>query len=406
MTNEPTDTTPEHSSPLSTPKKPFSPHPPFRRDQAVWKRAFFILIAVVVLLGAVSAGAVGNQLLRGGTISGQSLSLGTGKDGNQTVTQTESDIASVVDKVTPSVVSVTTSIKARSYYGTTDEQAAGTGILVSSDGYVITNNHVIDGASTVSVFDSNGDEYDNVKVIGRDPLNDIAFLKIDANKTFTAAEIGDSSTVKIGQQVVAIGNALGQYQNTVTSGIISGTGRPVTATDDNGSNGESLVDLLQTDASINPGNSGGPLLNLAGQVIGINSAVADANGIGFSIPINSEKGVLAGVLKDGKIERGYIGVNYLSITPDIARQYNLSVNEGAYVYTDQGSAIQSGGPGDKAGIKDKDIIQKVNDQTVGEQGGLSTLMGEYKPGDTVSLTILRDGKTITVQATLGTYSSN
>lgn len=364
-----------------------------------------ISVIILLVLVALGAGAFANRYLFSNTQPTNYVSTSTGQDGNKTVTQSESDIAAVAAKVGPSVVSVITSIRTNSFYGGS-QQAAGTGIIVSKDGYIMTNYHVIEGGSTVSVVDSDGNTYDEVEVIGRDPLNDVAYLKINSDKTFTPAEIGDSSTARIGQQVVAIGNALGQYQNTVTSGIISGTGRPVTASSENGSS-EDLTDLLQTDASINQGNSGGPLLNLAGQVIGINTAIADkANGIGFAIPINGEKGILAGVLATGKISRAYLGVNYLSVTPDIAKDYKLDVKEGAYVFADSGStAVDSEGPAGKAGVKDDDIIQKVNDQTVGKQGGLSTILGEYQPGDTVRLTILRDGKTITVDVTLGKYSA-
>ncbi|RYF27286.1 MAG: PDZ domain-containing protein, partial [Chloroflexi bacterium] len=184
----------------------------------------------------------------------------------------------------------------------------------------------------------------------------------------------------------------------------SGTGRPVSA--QSGSTVETLTDLLQTDAAINPGNSGGPLTNLQGQVIGINTAIAaDAQGIGFSIPINATKGMLKGVLANGKVERAYVGVNYVSVTPDIAKQEKLSVKSGAWVRADSGSAVVSGSPADKAGIKDGDIITKVNDIEVGDKGSVASLVAEYAPGDTVQLTLLRDGRTETVQLTLAAYQN-
>ncbi len=380
------------------------PHPRQPKKRS-WKIAFFVVLAVAILLGGLGTGATALWLFN--RVNGNSPSLVTsGQDGNKTVTQQESDIAAVASKVSPSVVSITTSVQTRSLNGTTSQQGAGTGIIISKNGYIITNNHVIEGSTNVTVIDNDGNTYKNVTVLGRDPLNDAAFLKIDANKTFTPAEIGDSSTVRIGQQVVAIGNALGQYQNSVTSGILSGTGRPVTASSEDGSSSENLVDLLQTDASINPGNSGGPLLNLAGQVIGMNTAVANnANGIGFAIPINSEKGVMEGVVANGKIQRSFLGVNYIGITPEIAAQYNLPVTTGAYVNNDQGPAVQSGSPGDKAGLKQGDIIQKVNGYTIGSQGGLSSILGQYKPGQNVTMNVLRDGKPVTLNATLGMYSS-
>lgn len=340
-------------------------------------------------------------------------------DGNKVVTQSEAQISSVVDKVSPSVVSIVSELSSSDssgsgiynylYGGNSNQtqEAAGTGIIVSSDGYIMTNEHVIDGATKVSVQLSNGTTYDNVNVIGRDPLNDLAFLKIPNVSSLSAATIGNSSTIRQGQEVVAIGNALGQYQNTVTSGIVSGLGRPVTAGSQDSSSTEQLDDLIQTDAAINSGNSGGPLVNLEGQVIGINTAVAsNAQSIGFAIPINATKGVLSGVLKDGKIERAYLGVAYTAITPAVAKQYNLSVNQGAYVFSSNGSAVVSGSPADKAGIQDKDIITKVNGDTVGDGAGLSTLLAEYTPGTTVNLTIQRGGKTLTLKATLSQYQSS
>lgn len=327
----------------------------------------------------------------------------SGRDGNLIVSGEEEDIASVAARVSPSVVSIITTVQSRAFE---TGEGAGTGIIISADGYIMTNKHVITDARDVSVVTSDGTTYDNVKVVGSDPLNDVAFLKVDGVSDLKPAEIGDSSSIRIGQKVVAIGNALGQYQNTVTSGIISGTGRPIAA--QAGETVETLTDLLQTDASINPGNSGGPLVNVAGQVIGINTAIAsDATGIGFAIPINATKGLIKGVLESGKISRAYLGVSYQAVTPEIAKQYNLSVSKGAYVVTsnESTSAIVRNGPADKAGVKNKDIIVKVNDKEVGDRGGVASLIGEYKPGDTVQLTILRDGKTLDIRVTLSAYSN-
>ncbi len=367
-------------------------------------------IATLIVAGSlllIGLGIGGGILIEQSTSSSSSdfSSLNSDKDGNITVTNEESTIAAVADKVGPSVVSIVTQTQVRSYYGTTSGEGAGTGVFVSKDGYVMTNNHVIEGANNVSVVDSKGALYENVKVIGRDPLNDIAFLKINSDTEFTPVTLGNSSSLRVGQQVVAIGNALGQYSNTVTSGIVSGTGRPVTASTSNGQS-ESLTDLIQTDASINSGNSGGPLVNMAGQVIGINTAIVeDANGIGFSIPINSTKGVLAEVLATGKVSRAFIGVNYLSLTPDVSREYNLTVTKGAYVYARGTSAVAADSPAEKAGLKSGDIVTKVNEYTVGDQGGLSSIIGQYRPNDTVTITYLRNGQERTTELTFSAYSS-
>lgn len=326
-------------------------------------------------------------------------------DGNLTTTTTEDTISRVVEQVSPSVVSIVTNVNTRTIFGLAEQQAAGTGVILSKDGYILTNNHVIDSATAVQVITSDGTTYSNVKVVGSDPLNDIAYLKVSGVTDLTPAEIGDSSTVRVGQQVIAIGNALGQYQNTVSSGIISGKGRPVTAASDGGSDTESLTDLLQTDAAINPGNSGGPLLNTSGQVIGINTAIAsDAQGIGFAIPVNATKGTTKTILAGKGVLRSYLGVRYVEITAAVAKQYDLPVKVGAYVTSNDDSvAVVQGSPAAKAGLKEKDIITKINGEQVGVAGSVSTLAGEYAPGDTVVLTYLRGGVENTVKVTLGTY---
>lgn len=399
--------TPE-KTPEEAPKTEAAPVHHTQPAQTPSKKSQKPLIITFSIFGAITLLVLG---LVGGTVLTRTLgpnaspSLSTSADGNQTVTDEESSIASVAEKVGPSVVSIVTQTRTNSYYGSTSGEAAGTGIIVSKNGYVMTNNHVLEGATSVSVVDSTGELYEDATIIGRDPLNDIAFIKIKSDKEFTAAALGNSSTIRTGQQVVAIGNALGQYSNTVTSGIISGTGRPITADTGSGDT-ETLTDLIQTDASINPGNSGGPLVNMAGQVIGINTAIVeDANGIGFAIPVNATKGVLAGVLDTGKVSRAYLGVNYLTITPDVAREYKLDVNSGAYVYASSSSSpVASGSPAEKAGLKSGDIITKINSETVGKDGSLSSILGEYRPGDKLTITYLRDGKEQTTTVTLGTYN--
>lgn len=369
------------------------------------RRGKFLAVALLVIVLSFGAGAAGSWLTN--QFSGQSTTIRSGADGNSIVTAEEQDIASVAKKVSPSVVSILTQSERQSYFGRSQaQQGAGTGIIVSSDGYIMTNKHVVEGSDTVTVVTTDGATHDNVKVVGVDPLNDLAFLKVGNVNNLTPAELGDSSSLRIGQSVVAIGNALGQYQNTVTSGIVSGTGRSVTAESEADGGAETLTDLIQTDAAINPGNSGGPLVNVAGQVIGINTAIAsEANGVGFSIPVNATKGLLKSVLENGKVERAYVGVNYITITPEVAKEYNLPVTKGAYVSTDRGSAVASGSPAEKAGIKDKDIIVKVNGTEVGDKGSVASLVAEYTPGDKITLTILRDGKTETVDVVLDAYRS-
>ena len=330
--------------------------------------------------------------------------LSSGTDGNS-ANFVEGSIADIADKVSKSVVSIVTSTKVRSWYGDYSSGAAGTGVIVSSDGYILTNKHVVSGASEITVVLDDGTIYEDVEIAALDSLNDIAFLKIDGVTDMNAAKLGDSKTIQVGQQVIAIGNALGEYQNSVTSGIISGTGRSVTASDSNGSMTETLSDMIQTDAAINSGNSGGPLVNAAGEVIGINTATStSAENMGFAIPISSVKGMLAQLVESGKAQRTYLGVYSTEITPEVAKAYNLPVNSGVYIYSSSSySAVISNSPASKAGIRDKDIVTAVNGVKIGAAGSLSSLIGEYKPGDTVQLTVIREGNEIAINVTLEGY---
>ena len=328
-----------------------------------------------------------------------------GVDGNS-ANFVEGSIAEIADKVSKSVVSIVTSVKTSDFFGRSyDSSAAGTGIIVTEDGYILTNKHVIEGATKASVILDDGTIYEEVSVVATDPLNDVAFLKIEGASGLPAATLGDSKTIHVGQQVIAIGNALGEYQNTVTSGIISGTGRSVTASDSSGYNTETLTDMIQTDAAINSGNSGGPLLNAAGEVIGVNTATStSAENMGFAIPISSVKGMLKQLIKGGSAERTYLGVYSVEITPEIAKGYELPVSSGAYLYSSSTySAIIKNSPAAKAGLQDKDIVVAVNGVKVGAAGSLASLVGEYEPGDTVQLTVYRNGSETVVNVTLDGY---
>jgi len=352
-------------------------------------------------------------------------------NGQKKIVTSQSQLISQIAKtVGPSVVSVNVNITSSDQSGASlfgfsqpvQEQAAGTGIIIDSGGLIITNRHVVPaGTTSVSVTLSDGTELKNVSVVGRtsdsDSL-DVAFLQINDSKghKLTPAVIGDSSSVQVGDNVVAIGNALGQFQNTVTSGIISGYGRSVQAGQDNGNGGvtgastENLDDLFQTDAAINEGNSGGPLTNLNGQVIGINTAIAgNAQNIGFAIPINDVHGLIDQVLKTGKFGRPYLGVRYIPLTADVANQYNLSVQNGALIApsSDPSSpSVISGGPAASAGLQTNDIITALNGTNVDQTHSLTSLLDQHQPGDKVSLTVTRSGKTLHIDVTLGSLPSS
>ena len=337
-------------------------------------------------------------------------------------------VSSIAKTVGQSVVSVNVTSQTASPYnslfgymygggnGTQTQQSAGTGIILTSSGLILTNRHVVPaGTTSVSVTLSDGTVLDNVKVVGRTSESDsldIAFLQVEDTKghTLVPATLGDSSKVQVGDSVIAIGNALGQFQNTVTSGIISGYGRSVQASDSTGSSSETLDDMFQTDAAINEGNSGGPLVNLNGEVIGMNTAIAsNSQNVGFAIPINDIKGSIDSVKSTGKLERPYLGVAYVMLTDDIAKQYNLSVNRGAYIphASDMGSpTIIAGGPAQKAGLQEGDVITKVNGTAIDEKTSLVSVLSTHKVGDTVTLTVVRGSKTLTIQVTLGAAPTN
>lgn len=371
--------------------------------------------AALLLLMCLSVGFLGGWL-GASRERATNNSASTDTKVSQRIISNESQlISSIAKDVGQSVVSVNVTAESTqtNFFGfqsPVQQEGAGTGIIISKDGYIITNRHVVPAStSTVSVTLSDGTELTDVKVVGRtsdsDSL-DVAFLKIGdtKGKTLVPAKIADSSKVVVGDKVVAIGNALGQFQNTVTSGIISGFGRSVQAGDSSGSGAsETLQNLFQTDAAINEGNSGGPLVNVNGEVIGINTAVAggSAQNIGFAIPINDTQGLIGSVLSKGKLERPYLGVRYVSLTDDYAYEYNLSQKRGAYIApSGRASSIVPGSPAEKAGLKEKDVITKIDGTAIDENNSLTSLIGKRKVGDEVTLTIIRDGQEQTLKATL------
>ena len=379
--------------------------------------AIAIVVAIIALLCATGSGLVAimafKELESAKSGVNTSVSSVDGYYNGNSIEFEETSIAAIAEKVTPAVVSIISTSGSNnsiySYlYGGGASQSAGTGMIVSKDGYIVTNKHVIEGTREIQVVTDEGTTYDDVDIVGEDPLNDVAYLKINDVDNLPTITLGDSKTIAVGMPVLAIGNALGAYQNSVTNGIVSGTGRSVTAADSDGSNAENLTDMIQTDAAINPGNSGGPLVNAAGEVIGINTAVStDSNGIGFAIPISAVKGMLKNIMEDGNDSRAYLGVSYINITAEVAKTYDLPVKHGAYVYSERNgrptNAVAAGGPAEEAGVETGDIITKVGNIEVGNAGSVMTLVGEYKSGETINITILRDGKEKVLTVKLGEY---
>ncbi|OGY16467.1 MAG: hypothetical protein A2785_02115 [Candidatus Chisholmbacteria bacterium RIFCSPHIGHO2_01_FULL_49_18] len=328
----------------------------------------------------------------------------------QRILTEESAVIDVAERVSPSVVTVSVTREQVQQFNPfsnpfgaftfpqetpqTEEQDIGSGFILSSDGLVVTNRHVVDDANAKYKVITKDDKEFEVRKIYRDPVNDMAILQIDSDG-LTPVELGDSDTLKVGQFVIAIGTALGEFRHTVTTGVISGLGRGIQAGDPFGGVVEELDDVIQTDAAINPGNSGGPLLNSAGQVIGVNAAVAGgAQNVGFAIPINVVKESLDNFNSTGRFSRPFLGVRYQVISQETAILND--VPQGAYVIE-----VIQGSAADSAGILQGDIITKLADQDISEESGsLASIMREKKVGDRVSVEIWRDGKTMSLQVTL------
>lgn len=274
------------------------------------------------------------------------------------------------------------------------EVGGGSGFLVSDDGYIVTNAHVVsDPEAKYTAFLNDGTKYD-AQVVATDEVLDVAVLKVDGND-FGYLEFGDSTQIKAGQSVIAIGNALGEFNNTVSVGVVSGLSRSITAANTSGQS-EQLTNIIQTDAAINPGNSGGPLLDLAGRVIGVNVAasVGTAENIGFALPANAVKNSVDSIREHGRVIRPYLGVRFIPINELVKSQNNLSVDHGALIIRGANNelAIIPGSPADKAGLEENDIILKVNDQVVDEQHSLNTILPQFSVGDAVKLRVLHDGQ--------------
>jgi serine protease Do len=286
---------------------------------------------------------------------------------------------------------------------TQQEVGGGSGMIVSSDGLILTNKHVAsDTNATYTVVLTTGKQYTG-KIVAQDPTNDIALLKIDASGLPTV-NLGDSSNLVLGQSVVAIGNALGQYANTVSVGVVSGLNRVVTASDASSNSSETLHNIIQTDAQINPGNSGGPLLNVDGQVVGMNTAIAqNAQGIGFAIPIDQAKTDISAYNAKGKITKPELGVSYEIIDSQyLASNPKTPYSYGAIITTggSSGSAVISGSPADKAGLQSGDIILEVNGTQVDDTNTLTDLIQQHNVGDTITLQVYESGSVKNVSVTL------
>jgi 2-alkenal reductase len=381
-----------------------------------WKKVFYAVFVFVIAIGAALTGAVAggvavyraldqqqasslpaeNQPVEVMTVSSQDQALVVN------TTEVETAVTQAVEYTGPAVVTVVGTIPGqRTRFGMTAESTvSGSGVFISADGYILTNNHVIEDARAITIILADGSEQ-AATLVGTDVYSDLAVLQA-AGEVPAAAVMGNSDALNQGETVIAIGSPLGEFMNTVTVGVVSATGRSI----DTGL-GYQIEGLIQTDAAINSGNSGGPLLNLAGEVIGINTLVVRdsssgtvAEGLGFAIPINTARAVAEQIIEKGYFSRPYVGINWQAITPRIAAIYRLPADYGVYI-----TAVAEGSPANQAGLQPGDIITGVGETILDATHAYINILFEYSPGDMVTLTVMRGNEQIQVDVTLGEAES-
>ena len=396
------------ATPPVHPVQPQDAQPPKKKKKFNGKRVARSAVALVLAAAMGFAGGfVGAKFGGSGKVVIQQVAPSSTADSasgsDSSITAASSSGSSltteqVADLVSPSVVVITTEqvvYSQWSWYGQNQvESGAGSGVIISSDGYILTCAHVVDGASTITV--TIGDKDYTATLVGEDTTSDIAVIKIDADG-LTPATVGNSDSLKVGQSVMAVGNPLGELGGTVTGGMISALNRSVTI---QGSSSVNTMSLIQMDASVSPGNSGGGLFNMNGELVGIvnaKSSSSDAEGLGFAIPINDAIKVAQELLENGYVTgRPYLGITYLAVT-DAQTASQLGVNAyGVYVVE-----VVKGGPAEKAGLQAGDRIVSVDGTEIASKDDLGTLMQKHAAGDTLSITIARDGQMQTVNVTRG-----
>jgi 2-alkenal reductase len=379
-----------------------------------WKHVFYAMIVVMVagasaLAGVMAGGIAVYQAVRQGQSGSMATSLQPAettleqnKNNEQNLvfntTEIETAITQAVQNVGPTVVTVAGIIPGQmTFFGQTgDQTVSGSGVFISEEGYILTNNHVVEDTSQLYVILSDGSQIET-SIVGSDLYADLAILKIDGEVP-AVATLGNSDVLNPGETVIAIGSPLGDFKNSVTVGVVSATGRSI----DTGQ-GYQIEGLIQTDAAINQGNSGGPLVNLAGQVIGINTLVVRnsqsgtvAEGLGFALPVNTARAVAEQIVQKGYFSRPYVGIQWQVITPLAARRYNLPVEWGVYI-TD----VVANSPASSAGLHPGDILTSIGEVSIDETHSYIDALFEYQPGDQVTIEVVRDGQQLQVEVTLG-----
>lgn len=390
-------TPPVYSSQYNTDRTPYygsAYRAPEKQSSSGSKRpgaGLVVLCIVCALVFSFIGTALANTLVPGKPSSDTGGALFNTVDSGEELAQPEDgSYAAVVAATKDSVVEITTQVPANTMFGENLQEGAGSGVIISDNGYILTNNHVISGSNTIKVVLSDGTMYD-ATVVGTDAQTDIAIIKIDATG-LTAAVLGDSSTLQVGDRVIAIGNPLGSLGGTVTEGIVSGTDRELVVSG-------TAMTLLQISAAVNPGNSGGGLFNMRGELVGIvnaKSAGTDIEGLGFAVPINTAKEIIEDLMTNGYVTgRPEIGISIYNIT-DAATAYQYGVNRyGVYIV-----GILAGGPAEQAGLQVGDYIVSVNGIAVADTSDVISVIDASSPGDTISLQIIRGDRTYTYDVTL------
>ena len=352
-----------------------------KRVSAIGRRAILGLLALSLIFGA-AGGAGATVLLLGGFTGSGDISERI----RQTLVSEQSATVSVAERISPAIVTIEVT--------TTSGESVGSGVIYSADGWIVTNRHVVEGATAMTVHLEDGRDFPG-RVYGIDTLTDLAIVKVEATG-LTAATLGRSSAIQVGQTAIAIGSPLGVYTNSVTAGIISAIGREITTESGR------LDGLLQTDAAINPGNSGGALVDSSGAVIGINTAIStEGAGIGFAIPIDIARPIMEQALAGIELSRPWIGIRYVALNRRTAAENNLTLFQGAWISGGTESGIVPGSPAEVAGLADGDIVTKVQGVLIDEQHPLQDLLVQYSPGAVIVLDVLRAGVTFQISVTLG-----
>lgn len=379
------------------------------------KRSLYVLLVVVLagisaITGAAVGGIVVYQTVKQNQNSTTPLEFpvpAIERIPNQSITlnstEIETTITQAVQDVGPAVVTVVGTLPGQNtFFGPTgDHTVSGSGVFITDAGYILTNNHVVEGTKEVNIILSNGTD-EKAMIVSTDPYSDIAILKTDGSVPAVAV-LGNSDLLKPGETVIAIGSPLGDFKNTVTVGVVSATERSI----DTGQ-GYQVEGLIQTDAAINQGNSGGPLVNLAGEVIGINTLIVRnsgsgtvAEGLGFAIPINTGQAVATQIIQKGYFSRPYLGISFQPISPKIASAYDLPVEWGVYV-----TRVAANSPADQGGLQKGDIVTSLGDITLDETHSFINTLYTFTPGDHISVGYVRDGKTFDLQMTIGESPHN